>query len=208
MQYSVPFPPSGTSLLSLQQRRAALSSMPSSAAIIRSRREARIYRFRPNSVQRDDFPHPRPFSLSTLPLARPANRSRNDDRTNCYAPRLALRMCAGGFMRAATGRVCVCCMHVCARECVYMCISLCVARAIELCSNCAKLRISVSDELRDLQYNCATSSLLLPLRSYPLSTRLCRRGRKNYSLVRDICTAYVRYGGIYVLACERAQQTR
>lgn len=125
--YPLPSSPSGTSLLSLQQRRvAALSSMPSFAAIIRSRREARIYRFRPNSVQRDDFPHPRPFSPSTLPFARPANRSRNDDRNQLLCTPLALRMCAGGFMRTATGRVCVCCVHVYARECV--CVHLCAWR--------------------------------------------------------------------------------
>lgn len=131
------------------------------------------------------------------------------------------RMCAGGFMR--TGHVCVSvvCMHVSrASVCRYMCICvfLCVA-TVELCSNCTKLRISVSDELRDLQYNCATSSLRPT--SYPTSFRQFmppHHGRKNYNLVRDICAASrmcgcvcIWYGGIcmYMCCCARVhKQTR
>jgi len=62
---------------------------PSSTAIIRSRRETCIYRFRSNSVQRHDIllsrnPHPflHPF---------PTNRSRNDDRADCGSYTLRLR---------------------------------------------------------------------------------------------------------------------
>lgn len=51
---------------------------------------------------------------------------------------------------------------------IHVCTSV-RGRAVELCSNCAKLRISVSDELRDLQYNCATSSLLSSPLLYPTS---------------------------------------
>lgn len=65
--------------------------------------------------------------LSTLPFARPANRSRNDDRNQLLCTPLALRMCAGEFMRTATGRVCVhvyavcTCMHANAYTCVHLC---------------------------------------------------------------------------------------
>lgn len=69
---------------------------------------------------------------------------------------------------------------------------------VELCSNCAKLRISVGDELRDLQYNCtilSPCSFCLPPLVLP---------RKNYSPIWDIC---IRQSCIYVFtmcaACKR-----
>lgn len=204
MRRSIRTPPR---YVSLQQRRAAtLSSMPSSAAIIRSRRETRIYRFRPNSVQRDDFPHPRSF----LPLPfhsrdQPTAPAMTIAPTALCTP-LALECVPEGLCERLRDMLRLLCARVCARICIHVCIPLCVA-IVELCSNCAKLRISVSDELRDLQYNCATFSLLSLHPIPPLSTRLCHRVRKNYSFVQDICAAYVWYRGVYVYVLARATCT-
>lgn len=184
-----------TALPSLQRDTATLSSMPSSAAIIRSRRETRIYRFRPNSWFKGTTFHTLPqnlrfsLSLSLHPFVRAT--AMTIARTAMH-PRLRSNVCR----RVYANGYGTCLRLLCARVCtptyiyIYMCVSLCVA-TIELCSNCTKLRISVSDKLRDLQYNCATSSLFPSSPIPPLSTRLCRRGRKNYSLIRDICTAYM-----------------
>lgn len=174
--------------------------MPSSAAIIRSRREARIYRFRPNSVQRDDFPHPRPFSLSTLPRA---NRSRNDDRNQLLCTPACECVPEGLYANGYGTCLRLLCARVYARECVYMCASLCAWR--EPWSSAAT---APNFELASATNFEIYSTIARPPASSPprspipaLSARLCRRGRKNYSPVRDICAAYVWYEGIYVLAC-------
>lgn len=95
-------------------------------------------------LPRNSYPFRHPF---------PTNRPRNDDRADCSS-----------YMHLAYARVCVCMSGgLCEKLCVCVrCIRVHVrgyARArvatVELCSNCAKLRISVGDELRDLQYNCA-----------------------------------------------------
>lgn len=123
-----------------------------------------------------------------------------------YAPRLRSNVCRRVYANGYGTCLRLLCARVCTRICIHVCIPLCVA-TVELCSNCAKLRISVSDELRDLQYNCATFSLLSLHPIPPLSTRLCRRVRKNYSLVQDICAAYVWYRGVYVYVLARATCT-
>lgn len=125
MRRSIRIPPGTAPLPSLQQRDVAtLSSMPSSAAIIRSRRETRIYRFRPNSVQRDDFPHPLPKS----PFLSPPFRSRDQPtipamtiaRTAMH-PRLRSNVCrrvyANGYGTCLRGRVCT-------RMYIHVCISV------------------------------------------------------------------------------------
>lgn len=67
--------------------------------------------------------------------------------------------------------------------CANMYICICVrAAAVELGSNCAKLRISVGDELRDLQYNYTTPSVVPP-RPKELQPR-----SKLYMRMRRVCT--------------------
>lgn len=147
---------------------------PSSTAIIRSRREMCIYRFHWNFVQRYDISP----SSSEIPilfplLSQPTTLAMTIARTVAVIYLAYVRLCAGGFMRKATYlRPCA---YVHARGDVSVCARARTA-TVELCNNCAKLRISVGDELRDLQYNCTTLSL--PMFLLP---RSCRRGRKNYS---------------------------
>lgn len=125
MRRSIRIPPGITPLPSLQQRDAAtLSSMPSSAAIIRSRREPRIYRFRPNSVQRYDFPHPPPKS----PFLSPPFRSRDQPtipamtiaRTAMHPP-LALECVPEGLCERLRDMFAGTCMHANVYTCVYLC---------------------------------------------------------------------------------------
>lgn len=81
-----------------------------------------IPRFRPNSVQRGDFPHPRSFLPPPFHSRdQPQPRSRNDDRTNCYAPRLALLECVPEGLRDGYGTCLRLCVHVYARD-VYACV--------------------------------------------------------------------------------------
>lgn len=162
-----PSHPCGTSLLSLQQRRAAaLFSICHHPRQLFAAEGKRVSTDFARSKERLSTPSPRFLS--------PPFRTR-DQRT---APAMTIAptvMHPGLRCECVPEGLCerlrdvfasVVCTCVCARECVYVCITLCVARAIELCSNYAKLRISVSDELRDLQYNCATSPPSSPLRSY------------------------------------------
>lgn len=103
------------------------------------------------------------------------------------------------------------CQRVYAKSCVFASVVayvhvrgymwMCAGATVELRSNCAKLRISVGDELRDLQYNCTT---LTP--RVPPAPRSCRRGRKNYSPVQDMC---IRQSRTYVftmcVTCKRVR---
>lgn len=83
-------------------------------------------------------------------------------------------------------RVCVRCVYVHARGTwVYVSVA-----TVELCSNCTKLRISVGDELGDLQYNCAALSPHVPacpgVRAAAAPKELQPRSR--YVLTRRVCT--------------------
>lgn len=125
-----------------------------------------------------------------------------------------VRVCAGGFMRKAT--------CICDRHCAYTytwglsvrgCAGARVA-TVELCSNCAKLRISVGDELRDLQYNCTTLSPRVsphPPPPLPSAVRAAAKElqpRSRYMHTRiyvfTMCAACKRVC-MYARTCERTQ---
>lgn len=95
------------------------------------------------------------------------------------------RACAGGFMRKA-----MCLRPSYVRACTRAWGTR--VATVELRSNCAKLRISVGDELRDLQYNCTALSLFLS----PRCSSPVRVAERITAPVRDMCSpvcAYLQY---------------
>jgi len=90
---------------------------------------------------------------------------------------------------------------------------VCAWATIELCSNCTKLRISVGDELGDLQYNCTVFSLptfLLPVYAAmaerittPFNIYVHTPGSRVYMYLQ--CAVMCKRVCMYTLTCERTQ---